>query len=46
MSSIYDGSKDESFILVLNAKDLTEITRIPLPVAVAPSFTPSTYIIN
>ena len=37
-----DGSKDESFLLILNAKDMTEITRIPLPVATAPSFSHAT----
>lgn len=38
LSFVYDGSKDESFLLILNAKDMTEITRIVSPVAVSPSF--------
>ncbi|OUM65322.1 hypothetical protein PIROE2DRAFT_7703 [Piromyces sp. E2] len=46
LSSIYDGSKDESFLLILNAKDMTEITRIALPVTVAPSFTSPAYSTN
>jgi len=46
LSCIYDGSKDESFILILNAKDLTEISRIPLPVPVAPSLTHAAVRIN
>ncbi|KAL6607226.1 hypothetical protein LY90DRAFT_672048 [Neocallimastix californiae] len=42
LSSVYDGSKDESFVIILNAKDMTEITRIPLPVPVSPSFSHAT----
>jgi len=38
LSSVYDGSKDESFVIILNAKDMTEITRISLPIPVSPSF--------
>ena len=36
------GAKD----VILNAKDMTEITRIPLPIAVAPSFTTSSFRLN
>ncbi|ORX59895.1 hypothetical protein BCR36DRAFT_316000 [Piromyces finnis] len=46
ISTVYNGSKDESFLLILNAKDMTEVTRIPLPTAVAPSFTNCTYKTN
>jgi len=42
LSVVYDGSKDESFLLILNAKDMTEITRITLPVPTAPSFSHAT----
>jgi carotenoid cleavage dioxygenase-like enzyme len=42
LSTVYDGSKDESFVIILNAKDMTEITRIPLPVPVSPSFSHAT----
>lgn len=46
LSTVYDGSKDESFVLILNAKDMTEITRIPLPVAVSPSFSHASAKVN
>jgi len=42
LSVVYDGSKDESFVLILNAKDMTEISRIPLPISTAPSFNHAT----
>jgi len=38
LSVVYDGSKDESFLIILNAKDMTEITRITLQLPIPPSF--------